>query len=111
MGKPVVGEVVVVPFRFSDAGLGKKRPALVLADLPGDDIILCQVTSKKPGIDRFVCITEECFTEGKLPVDPSYVRPAKLFTADKKLVIRVVGKLKVNVMDEVKQELKATFDL
>jgi len=46
MGKFVKGDVVVVPFPFSDLSASKKRPALVVATLTGDDVILCQITSK-----------------------------------------------------------------
>ena len=42
--KPVAGEVVVIPFPRPG---GKRRPALVIADLPwGGDLILCQITSR-----------------------------------------------------------------
>ena len=34
MGKPVAGEVVIIPFPQTDMVVGKRRPALVLADLP-----------------------------------------------------------------------------
>lgn len=46
MGKPLVGEVVVLPFPQTDLQAGKRRPALVVADLTGDDLILCQITSR-----------------------------------------------------------------
>jgi mRNA interferase MazF len=46
MGKPVVGEVVVLPFPQTDLQPGKRRPALVVADLTGDDVILCQITGQ-----------------------------------------------------------------
>lgn len=49
MGKFVIGDVVVVPFPFSDLSASKKRPALVVATLSGDDVILCQITSKTIG--------------------------------------------------------------
>jgi mRNA interferase MazF len=39
----VKGDVVVIPFPFSDLSGSKRRPALVLADLRGNDIILCQL--------------------------------------------------------------------
>ncbi|MDZ7934257.1 MAG: type II toxin-antitoxin system PemK/MazF family toxin [Emticicia sp.] len=42
----VKGDIVVLPFPFSDLSDSKRRPALVLANLQGDDIILCQITSK-----------------------------------------------------------------
>ena len=46
MGKFVKGDVVIIPFPFSDLKGSKKRPALVVTDLPGDDFIACQITSK-----------------------------------------------------------------
>jgi hypothetical protein len=48
MGKPVIGEVVVLPFPQTDLQAGKRRPALVVADLAGDDLILCQITTVSP---------------------------------------------------------------
>ena len=46
MGSFVKGSVVVLPFPFSDLSSSKRRPALVLADLQGDDLICCMITSK-----------------------------------------------------------------
>jgi hypothetical protein len=36
MGKPVAGEIVVLPFPQTDLKAGKRRPALVVADLIGN---------------------------------------------------------------------------
>lgn len=52
MGRFVKGDVVVLPFPFSDLSASKKRPAFVVANLPGDDVILCQITSQSIQ-DRF----------------------------------------------------------
>ncbi len=46
MERFVKGDVVVVPFPFSDLTQSKRRPALVIAELEGDDLILCQITSQ-----------------------------------------------------------------
>ncbi len=46
MGKPAIGEVVVLTFPQTNLQAGKRRPALVVADLAGDDLILCQITSR-----------------------------------------------------------------
>ena len=42
----VKGDVVIVPFPFSDLSQAKRRPALVVVNLKGDDVILCQITSQ-----------------------------------------------------------------
>ena len=46
MAKFVKGDVLVVPFPFSDLTQAKRRPAFVLAGPFGDDLILCQITSQ-----------------------------------------------------------------
>ncbi|NJK51587.1 MAG: hypothetical protein HC936_00355 [Leptolyngbyaceae cyanobacterium SU_3_3] len=51
MARFVKGEVVIVPFPFSDLTQAKRRPALVVASLTGDDVILCQVTSQVTRVD------------------------------------------------------------
>ncbi len=49
MGAPAVGEVVVVPFPFSDLTQSKVRPALCLTDAGRGDRVLCQITSQPYG--------------------------------------------------------------
>ena len=45
MVAPAAGEIVLVPFPFSDLSQAKLWPAVVLADAGRGDWILCQVTS------------------------------------------------------------------
>ena len=42
----VAGDVVTVPFPFTDFSSQKVRPALVLAVLDRGDVLLCQITSQ-----------------------------------------------------------------
>ena len=66
MGRFVKGEVVVMPFPFSDLSRAKRRPALVLAELEGEDRILCQITSQ-PVRDRdAISLAEVDFEVGGL---------------------------------------------
>jgi hypothetical protein len=46
VGKPVAGDIVVLLFPQTNLQLGKRRPALVVVDLPGEDMILYQITSQ-----------------------------------------------------------------
>jgi hypothetical protein len=45
MGTLAAGQVVVLPFPFSDLSRKKLRPALLLADAGRGDWIACQITS------------------------------------------------------------------
>jgi mRNA interferase MazF len=88
----VKGDVVVVPFPFSDLSTVKRRPALVIAAPGGDDVILCQITSQQV-LDRYaVGITELDFVEGTLH-KPSNVRPNRLFSASTNLILYRAGRL------------------
>lgn len=92
MGPPVRGDVVVVPFPFSDLSEAKRRPALVLADLAGNEVILCQITSRDRGDALAVALGDEAFAEGSLR-RRSYVRPGRIFTADERIVLYRAGHL------------------
>ncbi|HNX40125.1 MAG TPA: type II toxin-antitoxin system PemK/MazF family toxin [Methanothrix sp.] len=86
MEKFVKGDVVVLPFPFSDLTKAKRRPALVLAELDGDDRILCQITSRQSGDRHAVLINEFDFQEGSLN-RTSNIRPNRIFTADSNIIL------------------------
>ncbi len=93
MGKFVKGDVVVLPFPFSDLSASKKRPALVIASVqPHDDLILCMITSRNTKDDSAVPLARGDFIRGSLPSD-SNVRPNRLFTADPEIILRTAGRL------------------
>ncbi len=100
MGRFVRGDVVVTLFPYSDLSESKKRPALTLASLKGDDIVLCQITTRGVGDDYAIVLEEKDFAEGYLK-RPSNVRPNRLFTADSRIVLYRVGALSSEKMDEI----------
>jgi mRNA interferase MazF len=105
MGKFVKGDVVVLPFPFSDLSASKKRPALVLASLqPHDDLILCMITSRNTKDSSAVPLTQADFINGGLPSD-SNVRPNRLFTADSDIILRTAGRLSPRKVQAVVNEL------
>ncbi len=105
MERFVKGDVVVIPFPFSDLSGSKRRPAFVLADLPGDDVILCQVTSQPSKDNLSVPLLISDFSSGALPVN-SNIRPAKVFTADKNIIVKKVGTVKDHVSTKAVTVLK-----
>ena len=107
MGRFVKGDIVVLNFPFSDLTGTKRRPALVIADLDGDDIILCQITSQAK-TDRYtVKLQNEDFVDGKLNVQ-SVVRPNKIFTADSSLILYTVCKISGEKTDII---IKSVIDI
>lgn len=82
----------MVPFPFSDLSGAKRRPALVLSTLPGDDAILCQITSQTIRDGLAISLTDEHFETGRLP-KPNNIRPNRLFTADRALIQATVGRV------------------
>ena len=90
MVKPVAGEVVVIPFPRTDATSGKRRPAFVIDDLPGQDLILCQVTSRAH-FDAFaVPLDSTDFEQGQF-THQGFIRPQRLFTVDYRVILHSAG--------------------
>ena len=104
MEKFVKGDIVVIPFPFSDLSGSKKRPALVLADLHGDDIILCQITSQQTKDKYAIAIQDSDFKTSKLTT-PSNIRPNRIFTADKNIIIKKAASLDKAAFNSVIQKV------
>ena len=93
MAKFVKGDIVVVPFPFSDFTQSKRRPALVITVLSGEDLILCQITSQIIKDQYAISIKDGDFETGGLK-QSSNVRPNRIFTADSHLILYRIGHLK-----------------
>jgi len=104
MAEFVSGDVVVVPFPFSDLTQAKRRPALVLTVLKGDDLILCQITSQHVSDDYAIKISETDFESGCLK-QISNIRPNRIFTADRHIILYRAGRLNPKVTDGVIERL------
>jgi mRNA interferase MazF len=108
MGKPVVGDVVVLPFPQTDLQAGKRRPALVVANLSGDDLILCQITTQSRQDRYSVSLASSDFESGRLNLD-SFIRSNRLFTVDHAVIIYSVAKVKASKLEEVRVKIRQLF--
>lgn len=102
------GDIVVVPFPFSDLSSSKKRPALVLANLKGSDLILSQITSKTISDCYSIHIGTNDLINGSLNIE-SNVRLSKIFTADKKIILYKIGSLSDKKIKEVINKVIEVF--
>lgn len=87
-------------FPFSDLTESKKRPTLVIADLEGDDYLLCQITSKFKFDKYSVSLDETDFENGTLK-QISFIRPNRLFTCDRRIIQYKIGDLKIKKLNEI----------
>jgi mRNA interferase MazF len=104
MERFVKGDIVVIPFPFSDLSGIKKRPALVITDLQGDDIILCQITSQHTEDKYSIPVKETDYRSGSLPAQ-SNIRPNRIFTADKNIIIKKAASINETATKAVIQKI------
>jgi mRNA interferase MazF len=95
--------MVTILFPFSDLSTSKARPALIVIDLPGEDVVVAQMTSSA-GDPNAISLEAKDFQAGGLN-HSSFIRPAKLFAIERRLIGGVVGKLAESKRLEVVSKL------
>lgn len=109
MGRPVKGDLVIVPFPFADLSGAKRRPALVVARAGGDKVLLAQITSRAVRDARAVRLEPSDFASGRLRLT-SNIRPNRLFTANDSLIEYRTGRVVDEKLREVVGSIKEMLD-
>ena len=109
MARFVSGEVVVVPFPFTDLSSAKVRPALVLASLTRGDLILCQITSQAAGHPEAVPVSAADFEAGGGLARASFALPHRVVTANESCVRRAVGRLQAAKLNQIRDRVCAVI--
>jgi mRNA interferase MazF len=86
-------DVVLVDFPFSDLTKIKKRPALVINSLEGENAILCQITTKKRNIQKYEIFLPKEACIGDIRFN-SFIYTDMLFTLHKSLIHKKIGEIK-----------------
>ena len=86
------GDLVLVPFPFSDLSAAKKRPVLLVSrpDEYGDFVALA-VTSRPQG-PRGLVLHPSDLTKGRLPL-PSWIRTDRIVTLNAALAVKAFGQV------------------
>jgi mRNA interferase MazF len=100
------GEIVLVPFPFTNGTQKVERPALIIATLPYEDLIMVQIT-KQSQHPYSILIDPTDFLHGNLKY-ASYVRPERIFVPNENIVIRKIAVLSYEKMQEI---IQAIIDL
>ena len=110
MGASLKSSIVIINFPFSDLSTTKRRPALVIADWQSNDVILCQITSIAYKDVYAIELTDKDFTSGSL-IKTSYIRPNKLFTVDKSIILQQAGIISTDKINEVAAAINKVLDV
>lgn len=104
------GDIVLIPFPFSDLSGQKVRPALVLAVQPkGEDCTVCFISSVIKNKDPFdISISPSKANGIKVP---SVIRIGKIATLEKKISVGSIGILEEAHMKEVNSKLTLFFGI
>jgi mRNA interferase MazF len=100
------GELLLVPFPFSDLSAAKRRPVLALTGPDGyGDFIALPVTSR-PQAEHGVALTSADMVRGVLPA-PSWIRIDRIVTLNASLVVKTIGRVTDDVVAEAVQRFCA----
>ncbi|SHN06762.1 mRNA interferase MazF [Cyclobacterium lianum] len=105
------GEIVIVPFPFSDGQLSKSRPAVVISGERVNntrDIILAQISSTSRSDEFSFFIDENRITVSLRKM--SQVRVHKIFAMEKMLVKKKISQLTDLAKNELLVKVKSLFE-
>ena len=103
------GDILIVPFPFSDLRGLMQRPVLVISrseyNNSGEDIITCGITSNLKNTQCSVLLNNNDLLEGEIPVK-SRIKVDKLFTLEKTIVKKKIARLNNKCMVNVRKEFR-----
>lgn len=103
------GDIVLVPFPFTDLSGQKVRPALILyTEKNDDDCVVILLTSIKPKRAYFFDLFVVASNRNGLKID-SILKVNKMATLEKKLVLGQLGRLELIYMQQVEKKLRHLF--
>lgn len=102
------GDIVLIPFPFTDLRGTKNRPALILID-SNEDITVSFITTQLKWQERFDVRLEPSNENGLKKT--SLIRLSKITTIDKELVIGKLGQLTDSEIEGVNRGLIGLLDL
>ena len=101
------GEIIIVPFPFSNLSGVRQRPVLVLSKTDYlkecEDIITCGITSNLKDSRYSLLIDNSNLIEGNIPIK-SRIKIDKLFTLEQSIVIKKIGRINKETFDRVRKE-------
>lgn len=106
------GDIVIADIRYSNFENSKYRPALVASNTNynkiGDDIILIKITSKLKNRPFDILLNQSDLEFGRMKAT-GIIKSDFLIVVEKRLIKFVVGRVKQEIVQQVKEKLKEVF--
>jgi mRNA interferase MazF len=106
---PERGDLLLVPFPFTDLSAAKRRPVLALTKLDGfGDFIALPVTSRPQPAEHGIPLLAADLVRGHLPA-PSWIRTDRIVTLNATLIIKTIGHVSGRAVDVAVQRFCAVI--
>ena len=106
--------IILISFPYTDLSGAKKRPSLVLSSLEfnmkSEDVICCLITSNPDDIQHAIKISNRDLEKGYLEFE-SKVKPYRIFTVNRKLIYKVLGKLNLSKSKSIVEEINKIINI
>ena len=98
------GDLILIPFPFSDLTSHKKRPALILKEKDYFGDFLAVPLTSQPQHQQSIELDNKDLSRGELP-KKSWLRVDKIYTLNDCLIIKKIGTLKPAFFKRSKQSI------
>jgi mRNA interferase MazF len=104
------GQIVLFPFPQTDLGMGKMRPALLLAQLPSSygDWLVCMMSSQTrqaiSGIDELISVSDKDFRQSGLKSD-TVIRLTRIAVVSDTIFTGTIGGIGAERLKRLKKNL------
>ena len=103
-------DIVLVDFPFSDLTMTKRRPAIIIKELEGENLILAQITTKRRKIAKYEVSLDKTDCDGNIKFN-SFIYIDMIFTLHNSLIhAKIGGLINEKIKKEISEKLRNMLD-
>src|SRR3990170_8908831 len=106
-------DIVLIPIPYTDLSSQKRRPVVIVSNdrynNSFEDVVVVAVTSNLEAVKFSIPIENKDLDEGQLKVQ-SLIRPDKIYTLSKNIIIKKFGKVSKKIFERIKESIDIIID-